>query len=149
MKTFLFLRFWQISAALIALSFAESATAQPPANDPPVKPTVTGKFVGNGKNAAIQFVLVEEREPFSDKEAIKLIFTEKNPATAKKPSWDAGFGKLGSALVLSVHHDGGIFGCEVSHSAHSKRGFSSVGEIKMAEFKIWPGFTSHCETTPM
>jgi hypothetical protein len=147
MKTFPSLRFWQISAVFVALSFAEFAIAQPPANDPPVKPTVTGKFVGNGKNAAIQFVLVEEREAFSDKEAIKLIFTEKDPATAKKPSWDAGFGKLGSALVLSVFYDGQIFGCEVSHSAHSKRGFSSVGEIKMVEFKIAGGnVTGHVST---
>jgi hypothetical protein len=150
MKTLPPLRFWQISAALIALSFAEFATAQTPASpgapeaklDPPVKPTVTGKFVGNGKNAALQFVTVEEREPFSDKEAIRLIFTEKDPATVKKPSWDAAFGKLGSALILSVFHDGGIFGCEVAHSAHTKRGFSSVGEIKMVDFKIAGGNVS-------
>jgi hypothetical protein len=155
MKTFPSLRLWQISAALFALSFAQFATAQPPTNpgaadaklDPPVKPAVAGKFVGNGKDAAIKFVLVEEREAFSDKEAIKLIFTEKDPATAKKPSWDAGFGKLGSALVLSVFYDGQIFGCEVSHSAHSKRGFSSVGEIKMVEFKIAGGnVTGHVST---
>lgn len=155
MKTFPSLRFWQFSAALIALCFADFATAQPPATaaaadtklDEPVKPTVTGKFVGNGKNAAIQFVVVEEREAFSDKEAIRLIFTEKDPATVKKPSWDAGFGKLGSALVISVFYDGGIFGCEVSHSAHTKRGFSAVGEIKMAEFKVAGGnVTGHVIT---
>ena len=150
MKTFPSFRFWQISAALIALSFADFATAQTPTNpgagdaklDPPVKPTVTGKFVGNGKDAALKFVMVEEREAFSDKEAIRLIFTEKDPATVKKPSWDAGFGKLGSALVLSVFYDGQIFGCEVAHSAHTKRGFSSVGEIKMVEFKIAGGNVS-------
>ncbi len=80
MKTFPSLRFWQFSAALIALCFADFATAQPPVTsaaadtklDEPVKPTVTGKFFGNGKNAAIQFVVVEEREAFSDKEAIRL-----------------------------------------------------------------------------
>ena len=67
MKTFPSLRFWQLSAALIALSVADFATAQPPANpgggdvklDAPVKPTVTGKFVGNGKDAALKFVMVE------------------------------------------------------------------------------------------
>ena len=65
MKTFPSLRFWQLSAALIALSFADFATAQAPANaapgdtklDAPVKPTVTGKFVGNGKDAALEFSL--------------------------------------------------------------------------------------------
>ena len=142
------LRFGPISAAVIALFVLDSATAQSPAKlDPPVKPTVSGTFTGNGKTAAIKFVLVEEREPFSDQEAIKLIFTEKDPARVEKPSWDASFGKLGSALVLSVHHDGGIFGCEVSHSAHDKRGFSSVGEIKMVEFKIAGGnVTGHVST---
>lgn len=143
MTTFSSFCFWQVSAAFIALSVASIATAQSPANDaksePPVKPVVTGKFIGNGKEAALKFVFVEEREAFNDKEAIRLIFTEKDPSTAKKPSWDASFGKLGSALSLSVFHDGGIFGCEVSHSAHTKRGFSSVGEIKMVEFKIAGG----------
>ncbi|MDZ4403680.1 hypothetical protein [Prosthecobacter sp.] len=140
MKTFPSLRFWQISAALIALFVSSFATAQTPAKlDPPVKPTVSGKFTGNGKNAAIQFVLVEEEEAFNGKAAVKLIFTEKNPATAKKPSFDAVFGKLGSALRLSVHHDGGIFGCQVAHSAHEKQGFTSLGSIKMEEFKIAGG----------
>ncbi len=141
-------RFRTNSAALLALSIFSIADAQTPARlDPPVKPTVSGKFIGNGKSAAIKFVIVEERDPFSDQEAVRLIFSEKDPASVKKPSFDAPFGKLGSALVLSVHHDGGIFGCEVSHSAHEKRGFSSVGEIKMAEFKIAGGnVTGHVVT---
>lgn len=143
MTTFRSLRFWQVSAPLVALFIAGFAAAQSPAKlDPPVKPTVSGKFSGNGKNAAIKFVIVQEREPFSGQEAIRLIFSEKDPATVKKPDFDAMFGKLGSALILSVHHDGGIFGCEVSHSAHGKRGFSSVGEIKMVEFKIAGGNVS-------
>jgi hypothetical protein len=139
MTTLFSLRFRQCSAAsLIALIGAGFATAQTPV-DPPVKPTVSGKFVGNGKNAAIKFVTVEEHEAFSGKEAVTLIFTEKDPAKAKKPSFDAMFGKLGSALILNVHYDGGIFGCQVSHSAHEKQGFSSIGQIKMVEFKIAGG----------
>ncbi len=141
MTTLPSLRFRQISAAFVALFIASFATAQTPL-DPPVKPTVSGKFVGNGKNAAIKFVTVEEHEEFSGKEAITLIFTEKDPATAKKPSFDAMFGKLGSALILNVHHDGGIFGCQVAHSAHQKQGFSSLGVIKMVEFKIAGGNVS-------
>ncbi len=155
MKTFTSTRFWQISATLIALSCAKFATAQTTANsgtsgaklDAPVKSTVSGKFVGNGKNAAIKFVLVEEEEAFGDKEAVKVIFTEKDPAKSKKPSFDAMFGDLGSALVLSVDLDGKIFGCQVAHSAHKKQGFSSVGRIKMAEFKIAGGnVTGHVTT---
>ena len=155
MKTIPSLRFWHITAALITVSVADFATAQTPTVpgsgevklDPPVKPTVTGKFVGNGKDAAIKFVLAEEREAFNDKEAIRLIFTEKDPAAAKKPSWDAGFGKLGSALVISVFYDGRVFGCEVVHTAHKKQGFSAVGEIKVADFKVVGGnVTGHLVT---
>lgn len=139
-----FLRSRQLPAALsIALFVASLANAQAPDKvEPPVKPTVSGKFVGNGKNAAIKFVVVEEHEAFSGKEAVTLIFTEKDPAKAKKPSFDAMFGKLGSALILNVHHDGGIFGCQVAHSAHQKQGFSSIGQIKMVDFKIAGGNAS-------
>jgi hypothetical protein len=144
------LRLWQVAAALTALFLADFATAQTPARlDPPVKPTVNGKFTGNGKNAAIQFVTVEEEEPFSDKEAIALIFTEKDPAKVKKPSFDAVFGKLGSALILKVHHDGGIFGCQVAHSAHEKQGFTSLGQIKMEDLKIVGGNVTGHVTTGM
>ena len=118
---------------------AEVKAAGPAKLDPPVKPTVSGKFVGNGKNAAVKFVTVEEHEEFSGKPAVTLIFSEKDPATVRKPSFDAAFGKLGSALILSVHYDGGIFGCEVAHSAHTKQGFTSLGEIHMVEFEIEGG----------
>ena len=118
---------------------AEVKVAGPAKLDPPVKPAVSGKFVGNGKNAAVKFVTVEEHEEFNGQAAVTLIFTEKDPATARKPSFDAMFGKLGSALILNVHHDGGIFGCQVAHSAHSKQGFTSLGEIHMVEFEIAGG----------
>lgn len=104
--------------------------------------TVSGKFVGNGKAAALKFVRAEPHERFNDKEAMTLIFTEKDPASVKKPSFDALFGKLGSALVLNVFHDGGIFGCQVVHLAHQKQGFSSIGQIKTADFKIADGRVS-------
>lgn len=145
MTTFCSFHLRQFCAGFVALFFFCSGfvTGQTPAkSSPPVKATVSGKFVGNGKNAAIKFVTVEEHEAFSGKEAITLIFTEKDPATTKKPSFDAHFGKLGSALVLNVHHDGGIFGCQVAHSAHQKQGFTSLGEIKMVEFKIAGGSVS-------
>jgi hypothetical protein len=144
MTPFPFLNSRQFCLSFVALIFfSDFANGQSPARlAAPVKPTISGKFVGNGKNAAIKFVAVEEHEPFNGKEAITLIFSEKDPATAKKPSFDALFGKLGSALILNVHHDGGIFGCQVSHSAHQKEGFTSLGEIKMLEFKIAGGSVS-------
>ncbi len=134
--------------AFFAVCFAGFSTAQTPAkSDPPVNPMVSGKFIGNGKNAVLKFVTVEEHEAFGGKEAITLVFTEKDPSKSKKPSFDSMFGKLGSALNLSVDYDGGIFGCEVAHSAHSKQGFSSLGRIKMVEFKIAGGnVTGHVST---
>jgi hypothetical protein len=118
---------------------APMKVAGPAKLDPPVKATVSGKFLGDGKPSQIKFVSVEESEPFSGKEAITLVFTEKDHSAAKKPSFDAGFGKFGSALILRVHHDGGIFGCEVRHSAHSKAPFSALGQIHMVEFAITGG----------
>ena len=132
----------------LALCCSGFGNAQTPAKlDPPVTPSVTGKFIGNGKPADIKYILVEDREPFSDEPAIKLLFSEKDPSKSEKPSMDALFGKLGSSLTLSVKYEGGIFGCEVSHTAHEKRGFSSIGEIKMTEFKIAGGnVTGHVTT---
>ena len=129
-------------------SFAKNITltmdlpidAPPPAAgaaklDPPVKPTVSGKFLGNGKTASLKYVSVEEHEPFGGKDAITLVFTEKDHSASKKPSFDASFGKFGSSLVLSVDQvSGGIFGCEVGHSALKNGAFSSSGQIRMAEF---------------
>jgi hypothetical protein len=106
------------------------------AQTPSDKPVVKGTFLGDGKDGKIQYLVVQTREPFSDKAAIRLVFTEKNPASSKKPDFDAGFKKLGSALILSVFRDGGIFGCEVAHTAHPKGPFSALGEIQMKEFNV-------------
>ncbi len=87
-----------------------------------VKPTVTGLFKGNGKEAKIAYVSAHWQEPFGDKPSMKLVFTEKDHSKVKKPDFDAAFGKFGSALIISLHEDGGIFGCQVVHSAHPETG---------------------------
>ncbi|MFL6541286.1 MAG: hypothetical protein ACJ8HU_11030 [Chthoniobacterales bacterium] len=104
-----------------------------------VKPSVTGTFTGNGKDGKIAFVSAQWREPFNDKPSIVLVFTEKDHSKARKPDFDAGFGKFGSALVISLHEDGGIFGCQVAHSAHQKQGFSSIGSISTRDFSFENG----------
>jgi len=121
---------------LVVLLFSAWLIGASRAQTPPDKPVVKGTFLGDGKDGKIQHLVVQTREPFSDKPAIQLVFTEKDPALSKKPDFDAGFKKLGSALVLSVFKDGDIFGCEVAHTAHEKSPFSSLGKIKMAEFKV-------------
>lgn len=152
MTTSSLFRIGPMALIFVAVCLAGVATAEDTATgsaklDPPVKPRVTGKFLGNGKEAALRFVTVLEREGFDGKQAVRVIFTEKDPGSEKDPEFDAFFGKFGSALILSVHYDGEIFGCEVAHSAHKKSGFSSVGRIRMEEFKVAGGNVSGHVTT--
>jgi hypothetical protein len=104
-----------------------------------VKPSVTGVFKGNGKDAKLAYVSAHWREPFSDKPSMVLVFTEKDHSKDKKPDFNAAFGKFGSALIISLHEDGGIFGCQVVHAAHKRQGFSSIGTIKTNDFEYADG----------
>lgn len=104
-----------------------------------VKPTVTGIFKGNGKDAKLAYISAHWREPFADKSSLVLVFTEKDHSKDKKPDFNAGFGKFGSALVVSLHEDGDIFGCEVAHSALKHQNFSSIGKIQTNDFEYADG----------
>ena len=119
-------------------SLPASATKKrgPAAN---VKPSVSGVFKGNGKEAKLAYVSVHWREPFSDKPSMDLVFTEKDHSKDKKPDFNAAFGRFGSALIISAHEDGEIFGCQVVHSAHKRQGFSSIGSIHMNDFTFENG----------
>ena len=99
-----------------------------------VKPSVTGAFKGNGKEAKLAYVSAHWREPFGDKPSMDLVFTDKDHSKDKKPDLNAAFGKFGSALIISLNDDGEIFGCQVVHSAHKKQGFSSIGSIHTNDF---------------
>jgi hypothetical protein len=104
-----------------------------------VKPSATGVFKGNGKEANLTYVSANWREPFGDKPSMELVFTEKDHSKDKKPELNAAFGRFGSALIISAHDDGEIFGCQVVHSAHQKRGFSSIGSIHLNDFTYEDG----------
>ena len=104
-----------------------------------VKPTVTGVFKGNGKDAKLAYVSPHWREPIGDKPSIVLVFTEKDHSKDKKPDFNAGFGKFGSALIVSLHEDGDIFGCEVAHTALKHQNFSSIGKINTNDFEYADG----------
>lgn len=104
-----------------------------------VKPTVTGVFKGNGKDAKLAYVSAHWGEPFNDKAGIVLVFTEKDHSKDDKPDFHAAFGKFGSALIISLFEDGQIYSCQVVHSAHSKQGFSAVGEIEAPDFTYADG----------
>jgi hypothetical protein len=104
-----------------------------------VKSSVTGVFKGNGKDAKLTTVSAHWREPFGDKPSIVLVFTEKDHSKDKKPDFNAGFGKFGSALIVSLHEEGDIFGCEVAHSALKHQNFSSIGKIQINNFEYADG----------
>ena len=104
-----------------------------------VKPTVTGIFSGNGKDGKLGYVSANWSEPFAGKPGIELVFTEKDHAKDKKPDTGAMFGKFGSALIISLHEDGGIYGCQVVHSAHQKQGFTALGRMEATEFNYADG----------
>jgi hypothetical protein len=73
-------------------------------------------------------------EPFNDKPGIVLVFTEKDHSKDSKPDFNASFGKFGSALIISLHEDGDIYGCQVVHSALEKKNFSSIGRMETSAF---------------
>jgi len=104
-----------------------------------VKPMVTGVFKGNGKDAKLAYVSAHWREPFGDKPSMVLVFTEENHSKDKKPDSNAGFGKFGSALIVSLHEEGDIFGCEVAHTALKHQNFSSIGKINTNDFEYADG----------
>jgi hypothetical protein len=104
-----------------------------------VPPSVSGIFKGNGKEAKLAYVSARWGEPFDGKPGIILVFTEKDHSRAKKPNFDASFGKFGSALVISLFEDGRIYGCQVVHTAHKRQGFSSVGNIETGDFSFADG----------
>jgi hypothetical protein len=104
-----------------------------------VKPSVTGIFKGNGKEANLAHVSARWGEPFGGKTGIVLVFTEKDHSKSRKPDVDAMFGKFGSALIISLHEDGDIYGCQVVHRALKTQGFSSSGLIDTSGFNYGDG----------
>lgn len=104
-----------------------------------VKPTVSGTYKGNGKEAKIAYVSARWSEPFNGKPGITLVFTEKDHSKDSKADIGAVFGKYGSALIVSLHEDGSIYGCQVAHNALQKKGFSSIGSIETSAFNTEDG----------
>jgi len=126
-------------ALLRAGESVPATVAKKPGPAANVKPSVTGVFKGNGKEAKLAHMSAHWREPFSDKPSMVLVFTEKDHSKDQKPDFDAGFGKFGSALIVSLHEDGEIFGCEVAHSALKHQNFSSIGKIRTNDFEYADG----------
>lgn len=118
------------------LSIALLVTAAAYADD---ASSVSGSFTGNGKESKLAYISATKGEPLSDKPTIQIIMTEKDHSKAKNVSMKAGFGDFGSALIITVFHDGKVCGCEVAHEAHERKPFSSIGDIATSDFKIANG----------
>jgi hypothetical protein len=116
-----------------------TSAEQAPQAAPLAKLGVSGKFVGNGKEAKLAFVSAVNDEEFGGKPGLVLIFSEKDHTKDKNPKFNVSFGRFGSALIVSCHEDGSIYGCQVSHAAHEKRGFSSIGDLESGEFQVAGG----------
>lgn len=97
---------------------------------------VTGKYIGNGKEAKLAHAVVVPHEPWEGETSYTIVLTEKDPAGVKKPDFDANFGKLGHALVVSITRKGDIFSTQVCHQDLKKSGFSSTGSLFVDDFKI-------------
>jgi hypothetical protein len=132
-----------IAFTLLAIGSLSSTFAQgaPAKLDPPVKPTIEGKYLANDKASSLKFVSVVEEPPFSDKPALKLIFTEKDHSKAKDFTFITN-GDYGNALTISLHYDGTIFSSSVGHNALKFSPFSSVGSINASDFTISGGNVS-------
>ncbi|HWB08878.1 MAG TPA: hypothetical protein VG826_06630 [Pirellulales bacterium] len=104
-----------------------------------VKPSVSGTFKGNGKQAKLAFVSARPGEPFDDRPSILIVLTERDHSKDPKPDIRAAFGDYGSALIVSTFEDGKIFGCQVAHAAHGKMPFSALGSMRTAAFEIEDG----------
>ena len=123
------------SASWLALGMLILAAQAASAGDAPV----SGLYKGNGKEAKLAYAIARNGEPYLDKPTIVIVLSEKDPAAERNPSTAAIFGKLGSALVLTIKEDGKIIGCEVAHAAHEKGTFSALGVMKTSDFKLADG----------
>ena len=137
-----------IALTLVAIGSLSSTFAQdaPAKLDPPVKATVEGKYLANDKASTLKFVSVVEETPFSDKQALKFIFTEKDHSKAKDLTFVTN-GNFGNAITISVHYDGTVFSSSVGHNALKYTPFSSSGSITSCDFVISGGNASGRFTT--
>jgi hypothetical protein len=96
----------------------------------------SGRYVGNGKEAKLAFVTAVPHEDWDGQKAYTLILSERDASRAEKPDFDAMFGELGDALVISVTQGGDIFSVQVCHQALEKAGFSTSGTVQAEGFQI-------------
>jgi hypothetical protein len=97
---------------------------------------VSGKYLGNGKPAKLAYVVVVPHEPWNGEPAYSIVMSQKDPSGSKKPDFDALFGELGDALVVTITKGGEIIGTQVCHQSLKKAGFSSSGSLYSEGLKL-------------
>ena len=101
--------------------------------------SVSGRFVGNGKEAKLAFASAWPRDPFSGKDTIVVVLTEKYHSAAKKPWIDAGFSKFGAALLISMTvPDAKLIGTQIVHDGLKRSGMSAVGTAPRYVYQAVP-----------
>jgi len=99
--------------------------------------TMTGRFVGNGKEAKLRFASAYVRDGQSGKGAIVIVLSEKDQAASKNPRSDAEFGELGSAVTISLYNPGGeVFEAQLVHPGFPQSPVTAVGPVKGADVKL-------------
>jgi hypothetical protein len=109
---------------------------------PAVAGEVSGKYVGNGKQAKLAHAVVVPHDPWENEPAYTLVLSEKQPTGSAKADTEALFGKLGDAITITVTKSGKIIGTQVCHQSLKKAGFSTVGSIEAEGVKIEGGTLS-------
>jgi hypothetical protein len=96
--------------------------------------SVTGSFVGNGREAKLEHIYVVPDE-FFDVPGWAIVLSEKE-STSERPDHDAMFNKIGDALVVNIDQEGTIVGVQVCHQQLERSGFSSAGTVEAKDFSV-------------
>jgi hypothetical protein len=95
--------------------------------------SITGTYLINGKPVQLKFAKAIKGEAFDNKDTTMVVLSEKDASKSKKPDFDAMFGKLGGALVLTITSDGELVGTQV---VKDKVQFSASGSINLSDYKV-------------
>ena len=130
-------RSFLISAASLTLLPSASLAAD----------SVSGRFVGNGKEAQLRFISAYKCKGMTSKEGVVVVMTEKNHAGLKDPDADTLSGRFGSGLAISLDRaDGFMFRCHLVHQAMS--GKAMVLGVVLSEGVSFDGGGSRLGSSP-
>jgi hypothetical protein len=99
-------------------------------------PPVKGKYLGNNKEAKLNYGLAIRIEDSSGEPTYQIVLTEKDPAKSSDPAHDAWFGQLGNALRVKITKSGKLIGNEICHQSLKRNGVSTSGTLNVENLKI-------------